>query len=756
MRRVFVLATAVGLLLTVLPASAEPGFEPTGVEAHLAQVAQVVEPSPDDPDIKPLTADAVDETGRWVAELEAKPDLSQEAAIEDREERLAAVRQSLLQTAQRTQAQVISTLKAANTPYQAFWLRNQIVFEGDQALAERISSIAGVAEVRPEKIYPLVRPVETEAAIAAAAGDPEWGVDTIGADDAWAMGVIGGGIVVGNIDTGVEYTHPALVNQYRGNNGDGSFTHDHNWWDPTDICGQEPCDNVFHGTHTMGTIVGGDGPGPFTPDIGVAPGARWIAAKGCEDLGCSESALLSSGEFMLAPTDLAGENPDPSLAPHIVSNSWGGGPGDIFYQDIVNNWRAAGIFPVFASGNPGPECGAGGSPGDFNESFSVGATDIDDFIADFSGRGPSVFGKINPDVSAPGVDVLSAVPGDAYEIVSGTSMAAPHVAGTMALVLSASPELISQVEETFDIVRDTAVNIVDTTCGGDDDGDPNNVYGEGRVDAAAAVAVAATGGTLIGTITDIATGDPLPGAEITATSDTFTGLGITDETGSFTVLLPEGMYTVTATTFGYGTAAAAGVAITQDQTTTLDLQLEALPTFKLSGRVFSAENDAPLRRVSVVALGTPVDNVLTDGSGRYALILPRHIHDPGEPGRVSRSRHIGGGPRSPSATGLPAGSEAGPIRTWLPVDPVRLQPGLGPDRDLRGRVLWEAPPAGCLQLLWRGVHRALRWDQRASQLPRPVLQRFRQHRDPQSRRPERRHLCALAGSGGRWPGSGPL
>ena len=180
----------------------------------------------------------------------------------------------------------------------------------------------------------------------------------------------------------------------------------------------------------MGTMVGGDGPGPFAPDIGVAPGAQWIAAKGCEDLGCSEEALLSSGQWILAPTDLAGENPDPSKRPDIVNNSWGGGPGDPFYLDVVQAWRAAGIIPVFSSGNPGPFCGDGGSPGDFVETFSVGATDVDDLIGEFSGHGPSVYGKINPDVAAPGVDIVSSIPGDGYASFSGTSMAAPHTAGT--------------------------------------------------------------------------------------------------------------------------------------------------------------------------------------------------------------------------------------------------------------------------------------------------------------------------------------
>ena len=195
----------------------------------------------------------------------------------------------------------------------------------------------------------------------------------------------------------------------------------------------------------MGTMVGGDGPGPFTPDTGVAPGAEWIAAKGCEDLGCSESSLLSSGQWVIAPTDLLGNNPLPALHPDIVNNSWGSGPNDPFYQATVAAWRAAGIIPVFASGNPGPDSAdEGGSPGDYLTSFSVGATDANDLIADFSGRGPSAFGKVNPDVSAPGVDVVSSVPGGGYEAFSGTSMATPHVVGTLALVLSADPSLRRQ------------------------------------------------------------------------------------------------------------------------------------------------------------------------------------------------------------------------------------------------------------------------------------------------------------------------
>ena len=243
-------------------ASVAPHAVVASATAPAASTGSAEKPTP------PLTAV---ETGRWTVELEAQANVSRAAAIDNRDARIATVRRTLVRTANRSQAAVVAALEAAGAPFESFWLRNSVVFSGDDALAEQIRGVPGVTAVRPERIYPLVQPVETAAAVAAAAGDPEWGVDKIGADEAWAFGVTGGGIVVGNVDTGVEFTHPALVNQYRGNNGDGSFTHDYNWWDPTGICGDEPCDNVGHGSHTMGTMVGGDGPGPFAPDIGVAP-----------------------------------------------------------------------------------------------------------------------------------------------------------------------------------------------------------------------------------------------------------------------------------------------------------------------------------------------------------------------------------------------------------------------------------------------------------------------------------------------------
>ena len=424
--RVLVLLTALSLIATPVGA-----FTARGPAASRQAAAAPVEAGL----LDDLRTGKID---RFIVEFAPRPNLDRASGIRDFGARGRFVVNALVD-ASGVQADAIALVgRSAGAQAESFWLRNTLVVSGGGAdLARTLAGLRGVTAVRAEKVYPLVKPVKTGAAILAEAGDPEWGVEKIGADAVWAEGIVGSGIVIANVDTGVQFDHPALVNQYRGNLGGGSFDHDYNFWDPTGICGDTPCDNAGHGTHTMGTMVGGDGPGPFTPDIGVAPGATWIAAKGCEDFFCSESALLSAGQFILAPTDTNGDNPDPSKRPDIVNNSWGSFPGDPFYADVVTAWRAAGIIPVFSAGNDGPSCDTGGSPGDFLEVFSAGATDIDDEIAGFSSRGPSEFGKVNPDVSAPGVDVTSSVPGDGYEAFSGTSMAAPHTAGTLALVLSA-------------------------------------------------------------------------------------------------------------------------------------------------------------------------------------------------------------------------------------------------------------------------------------------------------------------------------
>ncbi|MGC5410647.1 S8 family serine peptidase, partial [Streptomyces sp. DT225] len=212
------------------------------------------------------------------------------------------------------------------------------------------------------------------------------------------------------------------------------------WYDASGECPTDaPCDNNGHGTHTMGTMVGKNG-------VGVAPNAKWIAAKGCESDLCTDSSLLAAGQWILAPTDANGQNPRPDLAPNIVNNSWGNKDTSTpFYEDILAAWNAAGIFEAFAAGNDGDgvTCSTTHPPGSQASSYGVGAYDSTGKIASFSGFGPSpTDGSEKPNISAPGVQIPSTWPGNAYNTIYGTSMATPHVAGAVALLWSAAPSLI--------------------------------------------------------------------------------------------------------------------------------------------------------------------------------------------------------------------------------------------------------------------------------------------------------------------------
>src|SRR5262245_16798622 len=362
-----------------------------------------------------------------------------------------------------------------------FWIVNGFRIESDAATAQELRNDPAVAAVVPETVFsiPPVAPGQQQATV----NGVEWGLDNINVPQVWAtFGARGAGITVANVDTGVEYTHAALVRQYRGNNGT-TFNHNYNWFDPTGICPPgTPCDNNDHGTHTMGTMVGDDGSGNL---IGVAAEAKWIAAKGCENKFCTDGSLLSSGEWILAPTDLTGANPRPDLRPHIVNNSWGGGSNNPFFRATVQAWVASGIFPVFSNGNSGPDCGTVGAPAEYPESYAAGAYDINNVLADFSSRGLSVFGDIKPNAAAPGVDVRSSVRGNVYASFSGTSMAAPHISGVVALMWSAAPGLVGDIEATRTLLDATARDVEDLTCGGT--ATNNNLWGEGRVDAFAAV-----------------------------------------------------------------------------------------------------------------------------------------------------------------------------------------------------------------------------------------------------------------------------
>ncbi|GHJ45688.1 hypothetical protein Cs7R123_30300 [Catellatospora sp. TT07R-123] len=547
--------------------------------------------------------------------LRDRADLSPAASAASSTERATRVYTALTATAATSQRDVRALLDDRKVSYRSFWIANALLVTGDQSVVDALAAEPSVASIAPSKTYPLVQPIQgTDQATVNAV---EWGLDNIKAPQVWSeYGVRGEGIVVANIDSGVQYDHPALVGKYRGNTG-GTFSHDYNWFDPTGICtGGTPCDNNDHGTHTMGTMVGDDGAGNV---IGVAPGAKWIAAKGCEVNTCSDASLLAAAQWVLAPTDRAGNNPRPDLHPDVVNNSWGGSGGDLWYEDSVDAWIAAGIFPMFSNGNEGPNCGTAGSPGDYPQSYSAGAYNSGNVIAGFSSRGASeVDGGIKPNIAAPGVNVRSSVPGGGYDSFSGTSMASPHVAGTVALLWSAAPALKGDIDATKALLDDTAVDVDSLGCGGTVD--DNNNFGEGRLDAYAAVTAAPRGphGTVTGTVTDAATGTVLAGATVSVPGRTVT----TAANGSFELSVPAGANEVTASKYGYH-ASTQTVTVAEDATVTQNFALTPAPMVTVSGKVTDGSGHGYPLYARLDVAGGPGVPVFTDPfTGRYSVNLP--------------------------------------------------------------------------------------------------------------------------------------
>jgi subtilisin family serine protease len=424
-----------------------------------------------------------------------------------REARLRCVYDTLREVALRSQASLRAELDGAGVDYRPFYIANMLAVKGDRALLARLAARPEVARVaaNPRIRQPLPEPYSNGARLHPSQGI-EWNVVRVNADDVWTLGYTGQAIVVAGQDTGYDWDHPALIDQYRGYNG-VTATHDYNWHDaihtnshgynPCGADSSEPCDDHGHGTHTMGTIVGDDGGGN---QIGVAPGARWIGCRNMDNGYGTPATYAECFEFFLAPYPVGGDpfaDGVPSLAPHVINNSWTCPPSEgcepDTLQTVVENVRAAGIVVVASAGNYGAACSTVNSPiAIYDAAFSVGASDSSDGIASFSSRGPVAVdgsGRLKPDVTAPGVGVRSSLLGGGYGSNSGTSMAGPHVAGTVALLWSAAPRFVGDVGATERIIAGTARPRTTTQgCGGDGPGDvPNNVYGWGIVDALAAV-----------------------------------------------------------------------------------------------------------------------------------------------------------------------------------------------------------------------------------------------------------------------------
>jgi len=500
--------------------------------------------------------------------------------------------------------------------YKPLWIVNAIAVEAKKEVFWELAAHPDVAVILEDHLHYLpkgeLRP--WMPGDVAQLDGVQWNVARVQADRVWeALGVTGQGVVVANMDSGVDWQHPGLMTRYRGYVGKPWAIHEGNWYCATSEGYTYPGDGLGHGTHTMGIMVGQTG-------IGVAPGAQWIAAKVFNNQGVAYDSWIHDGfQWILAPGGV------PSQAPDVVSNSWGNeiSTSEEFLPD-VQALRAAGIFAVFAAGNDGPESGSVHSPASYRESFAVGATDNQDLIALFSGRGLSPWGEVKPEVSAPGVGVLSTIPGGAVGVESGTSMAAPHVAGLIALMLEANPTLAS--EEIESILTQAALPL--------GDGHPNNTYGWGLVDAYAAVTRAGSFGQLTGQVTDAGDGTAIANARVLAVSREGRATTATDALGRYGVHLSSGSYDVTFAAFGYNTHSARNIVITMGLTATLDVALTALSTGVLNGVVRQATTGTPLK-AAVYVPGTPSTTTTSAGSGAYSLILPEGTHTV----RVEREAH---------------------------------------------------------------------------------------------------------------------
>jgi len=549
--------------------------------------------------------------------LKERADLSGARTRQTHGQRTGYGRQRLVDVAERSQRGLRDLLTARGMRHRSLWIVNAIHVSGaDAKLAAELAARPDVRSVTPARTYALPEPApRPAAAVAAAADGVEWNVSSIGADKVWSgYGVRGEGIVVASIDSGVQYDHPALVEQYRGNHGDGTFDHTYNWYDPYAQCGLDvgPCDTNGHGTHTMGTMVGDDGDGNR---IGVAPGARWIATRGCQGNGCAILALLLAAQWIVAPFDENWSNPRPELAPHIVNNSWGAAYSDPFYTEAVDRWVQMGIMPVFAAGNDGPSCGTIGSPADYPTTYAVAAYDSAGAIADFSSRGSTSSSPIKPDIAAPGVAVRSSLPGSRYESYSGTSMATPHVAGAVALLWSAAPSLIGDVAGTRALLDDSAVDVEDGACGGT--ADDNRVWGEGKLDIHAAVGRAPLGpfGTVSGMVSSGGAG--VAGARLRLVgANRVERVATTDADGRYSARIPVGSYQITASSFGYASASAGPVAVAADTTVTVELAMAELARHSVSGLVLDT-NNVPAAGITLQLLRTPLAAVTTGTDGTY-------------------------------------------------------------------------------------------------------------------------------------------
>ncbi|PJA29925.1 MAG: hypothetical protein CO189_01025 [candidate division Zixibacteria bacterium CG_4_9_14_3_um_filter_46_8] len=466
-------------------------------------------------------------------------------------ERHRVVVTELQDKAESTQGAVINRIlelqKAGEvSEYTSLWIMNVIGVSAKLSAIEKIAAMPQVETIIYDTEIELIKPVDgPNEPSADDIASVEQGLIAIRAPEVWAMGITGQGVLVSSLDTGVDGAHPAFATRWRGLDPRYAGHPEWAWHDPlTNTI--FPFDSATHGTHTMGTICGRS---TTTADtIGVAIEAEWISAGVVDRGGDLPTRML---RYLIAFQWTMDPDGNPSTlwdVPAVSSNSWGHAlsnfpenPCNEYYWETLSNLEAAGVCVVFAAGNEGStglRVPANRATDDYN-SYSVGAVDGNTSgypIASFSSRGPSYCtpdssAAIKPEVSAPGVDVRSAAPGGGYAVMSGTSMATPHIAGVVALIKQANPNLPPEVIKQ--IMMDTAY---DLGAPGND-----NSYGWGIVDAYAAVQLALSYlqgyGVITGRMTDLVSGNGLQG-HVTVTNHVPPIVANCNTQGYYTLYVP--------------------------------------------------------------------------------------------------------------------------------------------------------------------------------------------------------------------------
>jgi hypothetical protein len=444
--------------------------------------------------------------------LERQADLSAADSLPSKRAKGRYVFETLSRVASETQGPLLETLSQRGVEHRSFWVANMIWARGDSGLVRELASRREVTRIHANPSVAFDRPeMVPRARSASATAAIEVSIQHTGAPDVfWDAGIDGEGVVIAGADTGYQWDHEALRPHYRGV-ANGGVDHNYNWHDAihssVGSCGSdspEPCDDDSHGTHTMGTMVGDDG---GANRIGMAPGAKWIGCRNMDDGVGTPATYSECFEWFIAPTNLAGGSPDPDRAPDVINNSWSCPPVEgctdpNMLRTVVENTRKAGIVVVVSAGNEGPGCQTVANPsGIYDASLTVGATNNNDLATEFSSRGPvAVDGsnRLKPDIVAPGFQVRSSVRGG-YGQSNGTSMAGPHVAGLVALLISDAECLRGNPKAIENHIFATAEPLTsDQSCGVAGSEIPNNVYGFGAIRAVRADCGAGVGGALTG------------------------------------------------------------------------------------------------------------------------------------------------------------------------------------------------------------------------------------------------------------------